>query len=122
MAAALVAAISACAQQPPAPLGDSPLPGTIGIAVRAHDTAVVVDAVREGSAAERIGLRPGDVVMRLNGESIASPRRFYELVTGCPPGSEVTLDVLRDGKPAIYVLPVRQVDTTPHAWAALSTA
>ena len=82
MAAALVAAISACAQ----------------------DAAVVVDPVR------------------LNGESIASPRRFYELVTGCPPGSEVTLDVLREGKPAVYVLPVRQVDTTPHAWAALSTA
>jgi len=115
MAAALTAAICACAQQPPAPPGDSPLPGTIGVTVRARDAAVVIDAVREGSAAERIGLRPGDVVLRLNGESIASPRRFYELVTGCPPGSEATLDVMREGKPAVYVLPVRQVDTTPHA-------
>ena len=115
LAAALVAAISACAQQPLAPVRDGPLPGTIGVMVRAHDAAVVVDSVREGSAAERIGLRPGDVVVRLNGESIANPRRFYELVTDCPPGSEVTLDVMHDGKPAVYVLPVHQVDTPPHA-------
>jgi S1-C subfamily serine protease len=54
-------------------------------------------------------------VVRLNGESIASPRQFYRLVIDSPPGSEVTLDVLHDGKPAVYVLPVRQVDTTPHA-------
>ena len=53
--------------------------------------------------------------MRLNGESIANPRQFYRLVTDSPPGSEVTLDVVHDGKPAVYVLPVRQVDTTPHA-------
>ena len=117
LAAALVAAISACAQQPPAPtpVRDSPLPGTIGVLVRAQDQAVVIDSVREGSAAERIGLRPGDVVVRLNGESIASPRHFYRLVTDSAPGSEVTLDVMHEGKPAVYVLPVRQVDTTPHA-------
>ena len=115
MAVALVAAISACAQQPPGPVRVGPLPGTIGVMVRAHDAAVVVDSVRQGGAAERIGLRPGDVVVRLNGESIASPRHFYRLVTDSPPGSEVTLDVMHDGKPAVYVLPVRQVDTTPHA-------
>ena len=117
MAAALAAAICACAQQPPAPLPvpDGPLPGTIGVMVRAQGGAVVIEAVREHSAAERIGLRPGDVVVRLNGESIADPRQFYRLVTGSPPGSEVTLDVLHDGKAAVYVLPVRQVDTTPHA-------
>ena len=67
------------------------------------------------SPAQRIGLRPGDVVVRLNGEPIASPRHFYRLVTDSPPGSEVTLDVMHDGRPAVFVLPVRQVDTTPHA-------
>ena len=115
MAAALTAAICACAQQPPAPVPDGPLPGTIGVLVRAQGDAVVIDAVREHSAAARIGLRPGDVVVRLNGESITSPRQFYRLVIDSPPGSEVTLDVLHDGKPAVYVLPVRQADTTPHA-------
>ena len=119
LAAALMAAISACAQQPPdsypPAVRNGPLPGTIGVAVRAQDAAVVVEAVRKGSAAERIGLRPGDVVQRLNGEEIDTPRHFYRLVTDAPPGSEVTLGVMHDGKPAVYVLPVRQVDTTPHA-------
>lgn len=115
MAAALTAAICACAQQPPAPLADGPLPGTIDLMVRAQGDAVVIEAVREDSPAQRIGLRPGDVVVRLNGEPIASPRHFYRLVTDSPPGSEVTLDVMHDGRPAVFVLPVRQVDTTPHA-------
>jgi S1-C subfamily serine protease len=115
MAAALAAALCACAQQPAAPPPDGPLPGSIGVLVRAQGEAVVIEAVREDSAAARIGLRPGDVVVRLNGESIASPRQFYRLVIDSPPGSEVTLDVMHDGKPAVYVLPVRQADTTPHA-------
>ena len=115
LAAVLMAAVSACAQQPPAPVRDGPLPGTIGVVVRAQDAAVVVDAVRKGGAAERLGLRPGDVVVRLNGEPIDTPRRFYRLVTDAAPGSAVTLDVLHDGAPAVYVLPVRQIDTAPHA-------
>ena len=117
MAATLVAAICACARQPqaPTPVTGGPLPGTIGVMVRAQGAAVIIEAVREDSAAERIGLRPGDVVVRLNGEPIVDPRHFYRLVTDSPPGTEVTLDVMHEGKPAVYVLPVHQVDTTPHA-------
>lgn len=128
-AAALAAALVACAPQPaeiPAAASSglipgSPIPGTIGVVVKPGDAGVVVAGVRKGSAAERGGLRAGDVVLRLNGEAVSTPRHFYRLVTGVAPGSLARLDVLRDGAPTVLELPVRQLDLTPRAAVAASS-
>jgi len=58
---------------------------------------VVVYEVQPGSAADRAGLRKGDVITALNGTSINDPNAFRNLIAASPPGSEVTLTIKRGG-------------------------
>ena len=59
---------------------------------------VAVFQVQPGSAAERAGLRKGDVIAALNGTPVKDPNTFRNLVAGTAPGTEVTLTIKRDGK------------------------
>jgi S1-C subfamily serine protease len=59
---------------------------------------VVVYQVQSGSAADRAGLRTGDVITALNGEQVNDPNTFRNKIASTPPGTEITLTVKRDGK------------------------
>ena len=59
---------------------------------------VVVYQVQPGSAAERAGLRRGDIITGLNGTAVNDPNSFRNIIAGTAPGSEVTLTVKRDGR------------------------
>ena len=59
---------------------------------------VVVYQVQPGSAADRAGLRPGDVITQLNGTAVNDPNTFRNQIAAAPPGSEVTLTIKRDGR------------------------
>jgi Do/DeqQ family serine protease len=59
---------------------------------------VAVFQVQSGSAAERAGLRKGDVITALNGTAVNDPNTFRNLVAGTAPGTEVTLTIKRNGK------------------------
>ena len=59
---------------------------------------VVVYQVQPGSAADRAGLRPGDVITQLNGTAVNDPNTFRNQIAATPPGSEVTLTIKRDGR------------------------
>jgi S1-C subfamily serine protease len=112
----LTVALAACAQaQVQAPEvrrapEDSVVPGTIGVMVRQEGASVVVSGARVGSA-----VWVGDVVLRYNGEAIVSPRQFYRLVVDSPPGSRARVEVRRDGSARTLEVPVRELDTMPHA-------
>ena len=58
---------------------------------------VVVTGVGAGSAAERAGLQPGDVLTTLNGKPLHSVQELRNAEGLLPLGSTVQLDVLRDG-------------------------
>src|SRR5678816_1707339 len=58
---------------------------------------VVVYQVQSGSAADRAGLRQGDVITALNGTAISDPNTFRNLIAGLGPGTEITLTVKRGG-------------------------
>jgi Do/DeqQ family serine protease len=58
---------------------------------------VVVYEVQPGSAADRAGLRKGDVITALNGTPVTDPNTFRNTVAGAPPGSQVTLTIKRGG-------------------------
>lgn len=58
---------------------------------------VVVYQVQSGSAADRAGLRQGDVITALNGQAVTDPNSFRNAVASTPPGSEITLTVRREG-------------------------
>ena len=59
---------------------------------------VVVYQVQPGSAADRAGLRRGDIITALNGTAVNDPNSFRNIIAGTAPGSEVTLTVKRDGR------------------------
>ena len=59
---------------------------------------VVVYQVQPGSAADRAGLRRGDIITALNGTAVDDPNAFRNIIAGSAPGTEVTLTVKRDGR------------------------
>lgn len=59
---------------------------------------VVVYQVQPGSAADRAGLRKGDIITALNGTAVNDQNSFRNMIAGTAPGSEVTLTVKRDGR------------------------
>ena len=59
---------------------------------------VVVYQVQPGSAADRAGLRRGDIITALNGTAVNDQNSFRNMIAGTAPGSEVTLTVKRDGR------------------------
>ncbi|HEX7816772.1 Do family serine endopeptidase [Dyella sp.] len=61
------------------------------------DGAVVVD-VTPGSAADKAGLRQGDIVLAFNGQHINQSPDLPPLVAMTPPGTKATVQVLREGK------------------------
>ena len=58
---------------------------------------VIVSQVQSGSAAERAGLKRGDVILALNGNLVTDPNSFRNEIAGTPPGRTVTLRIWRDG-------------------------
>lgn len=58
----------------------------------------VIEEVIEGTAAEEAGIRKGDVVTAVNGETVRGAQGLVELIGSREPGEEVTLKILRGGK------------------------
>lgn len=59
---------------------------------------VIVNSVRSGSAAERAGIHQGDVITAINDTTVNETNAFRNRVASNPPGSQVTLTVLRDNR------------------------
>ena len=58
----------------------------------------LVANVERGSAAERAGLKSGDIVRKVNGQPIIGSGDLPGMLAVSKPGDKVTLDVWRDGK------------------------
>jgi Do/DeqQ family serine protease len=59
---------------------------------------VIVSSVRPDSAAEKAGIKRGDIITAINGNAVNDPNSFRNKVAATMPGSEVTLTVLRDNR------------------------
>ena len=82
----------------------------IGVSVRDADAeeaktaklqspgGVVIDSVREGSPAEKAGLKAGDVIVEFDGERVRSTRQFTRLVQETPAERQVQTVVMRAGQ------------------------
>jgi serine protease Do len=57
-----------------------------------------VDEVQAGSAAEKAGIRAGDIVVTFDGERVRSARHLARLVDETPDGREVEATVVRNGE------------------------
>jgi Do/DeqQ family serine protease len=59
---------------------------------------VVVAQIKPGGAADRAGLKAGDVITAFNGVEVNDLNVFRNQVASTAPGTPVTLNVLRDGR------------------------
>ncbi len=57
----------------------------------------IVARVEPGSPADRAGLRAGDIIVSLNHKPVKNAADLRNRVGLTPPGSKVTLDIIRDG-------------------------
>ena len=59
---------------------------------------VIVSEVRRGGAADKAGLKEGDVILAINGQQIGSEVDLYALITDAKPGETWEMQVFRDRK------------------------
>lgn len=57
---------------------------------------VLVADVQTGGAADRAGLRKGDVIVALNGSEVSDANVFRNQIASTAPGTDVTLTIVRD--------------------------
>ena len=77
----------------------------LGVSVRDLDadqakgqSGAVVEDVRAGSAAEKAGIKQGDVITTFDDEKVRGVRHLTRLVSETPEGRTVNASVMRDGK------------------------
>lgn len=59
---------------------------------------IIVGQVLAGTAAEKAGLKSGDVILELNGTDVNDVRQFQSDIYATRPGTDVFLRIWRDGK------------------------
>lgn len=62
-------------------------------------TALTIRNIGPGTPADQAGLKPGDVLVKLNDQLLINPQQLAVLVRTFTPGDAITLHVLRDGEP-----------------------
>ncbi len=59
--------------------------------------AIVADLTQD-SPAQKAGIKQGDTILKVDGQAIADAKDLSKLIAHVKPGSEVALDILRNGK------------------------
>ncbi len=59
---------------------------------------VLVSQVNKDSAADKAGLKPGDVIVEYDGKEATDVRQLRDLVANTLPGTKVKIEIIRDGK------------------------
>jgi serine protease Do len=59
---------------------------------------VLVDAVVAGGAGENAGIKPGDVILSVDGKEVNAPNELQSYIATRHPGDQVTVKLFRDGK------------------------
>ncbi len=66
------------------------------------ERGALISQVNKGSPAEKVGLKPGDVIVRFDGRDVGSAGQLRNFVAATAPGTTVTLVAVRHGKEATF--------------------
>jgi serine protease Do len=61
-------------------------------------SGVLIADIVEGGPAEKVGIKQGDLIVELNGKTMASTKELRNLIANTPPGNKVDLVIVRDKK------------------------
>ena len=81
-------------------------------------TGALVGEVFSGEPADKAGIRAGDIIIALNGESVIDNSDLLRKVAALRPGTEVPIKVWRDGKELEFKLVLGARDTGLNAQGA----
>ena len=59
----------------------------------------IIQAVQDDGAAAKAGLKPGDIVTKIDGKLVTNDQTLSFLVANIAPGTKIPIELLRDGKP-----------------------
>jgi serine protease Do len=76
-----------------------------------QQTGAMIAEVTPGSPGERAGLKPGDIVTEFDGKSVTDSRHLQLMVAEKPPGSQVKMKILRDGKEQTITVQLGELPT-----------
>ncbi len=71
---------------------------TAALKVSGAKEGVFVATVAAGGPSEKAGIKPGDVIVSINGQTIHDGDQLIGIVTATPVGNSLEIGVLRDGK------------------------
>ncbi len=75
------------------------------------DAGILISGVYDGGPADRAGIQRGDILTKINGQSTSDGRRVMNMVAQKPPGSHVTIEIIRNGQ----VMEIKtEVDRRPN--------
>jgi serine protease Do len=80
---------------PPAPPTNSAF---LGVMSEENEKGAKVNVVSEESPAEKAGLKPNDIINKVNDKPIDGPKSLYEVVGAFKPNDKIKITYLRDGK------------------------
>ncbi len=86
-----------------------PLTSSVASELRAPTTdGLVVMRISRVSPAYEGGLRPGDVILSLNGQAITDPAAFTRSVADAPVGGSIRMEILREARRQTLTIAVQQ--------------
>lgn len=108
--------------------------GMLGVGLQDIDTDIaqglglpdtrgaLVSGVQPGSAAEKAGMKAGDVITAFNGQPVDDRSQLPPMVGAMAPGSKATVTVLRDGKKREVPVVLSQLDQVSLSGNAMPAA
>ncbi len=76
----------------------------------AGPSGALVAGVEPGSAAQKAGIQRQDVISRVNGQAINDSSDLPPIIGAMAPGTKVTLELIRDGKPRTLTAVLSELD------------
>ncbi|EHQ05288.1 S1C family serine protease [Leptonema illini] len=71
--------------------------GFLGVQIEEEGT--LVTGVIDGGPAAKVGIRTGDRIVRVDGQTVKNYRELIRIVGPKPAGARIVIELLRDGKP-----------------------
>ncbi|MCX8020742.1 MAG: PDZ domain-containing protein [Chitinophagaceae bacterium] len=70
----------------------------LGVTTETVKEGVRINNVTDESAAEKAGLKPGDIIVKIDEEKISTPEQLSEIIRKHKPGDKVEITFIRDNK------------------------
>ena len=76
---------------------------------------VLVGDVPAGGPAAKAGLEPGDIIVKIDGKPVVNMNKLRNMVAAVAPGTEVKVDVFREGEHKTFTVKIGELDSAALA-------